>query len=139
MSQLYNIAGSGFLVGAYNWVSDDMRLVLMDDAYVFDATHSISSALSANMVGAPQVIANRAVSADAIATGDEVEFLNLVSSSSVASVVILLWVSDINDATPIAYFDGVAGLPFTPTGGDYTIAINAAFGGYFQLGGASCV
>ena len=68
MSQLYNIAGSGFLVGAYNWVSDDMRLVLMDDAYVFDATHSISSALSANMVGAPQVIANRAVSADAIAT-----------------------------------------------------------------------
>ena len=138
MNRLYNTAAYKFVTAALNWDTADIRMALVADTYTYNQFDATGADIGGEFIGSPLVIDNLEALTNGVVTGDDVTFASLTDSRTVGGVILLEWVTDINDAELVAYYDTVAGVPFTPTGGNYTIATDTGFGGYFQIGGESC-
>lgn len=110
--------------------ADDMRMVATDHADVtpVPATHDFLDDISAGTVGTA-TLAGEAIAAGAFdstdpvftaLTGDPFESLTLYKHTGTGSTSNL-----------VAFYDTATGLPFTPSGGDVTVVVNAS--GYFAL------
>jgi len=108
-----------------------VKAALVDTGvYTYSAAHQFYSAVSAGVVGTPQVIANKTY-ANGVFDGDDITFVNTTGATAEA---IVLYIDTGNPATSplVGYFDtGVTGLPVSPNGGDILIGWNAS--GIFAL------
>lgn len=142
---LYNIGREGFLtevtvgafVGKYDWVSDNIRAVLVDDTYTYNAAHTDFSDISAAVV-ADVALTGKSAAGNGTAVADNATFSAVTGDEVVA---VILYRSD--GAAPastdvncplIGFLDEVSsGLPITPNGGDITALWNSGTGEVFRI------
>lgn len=121
---LYDLARGRFLQGQINWLTDTIKVVLVDTG-AYTPNFSTDEFLSAIPVGARIgsttgiQLANTAVVGGA-ADADDVTF-SAVSGASIEALVIFKFGTTDADSPLIAYIDTATGLPITPNGGDIII------------------
>ena len=117
-NSLFNPGREGFLIGEIDWDTDDVRVMLVKSAYVFDATDKFISDLPAATAdnGRSAALGTKGF-ADGIADAADT---SLVATAAVACNALILYKHTGSDATArlIGYIDTVtSGLPFTPSAG----------------------
>ena len=111
--------------------SGTVKAALVDTGtYTYSTAHDFYDDVSAGVVGTPQTIGSKTVTAGTF-DGADVTYTAL-SGSSVEAIVIYIDTGVAATSPVVAYIDSsVTGLPFTPSGGDVTIQWNAS--GIFTL------
>jgi hypothetical protein len=116
-SALYNKGREGFLDGSIDWDTDDIRVMLVLDTYIFDADDNDVADLipATNDNGRTAALGTKTV-ADGVAGAAGT---SLVATAALASdaLVIYKYAAADADARLIAYIDVGTGLPFTPAAG----------------------
>lgn len=116
---LYDSARKRFLEGQINWMTDTVKVLLVDTgAYTPQTgTHEYLSDISSSArIAGPVTLTAKATTGGAADAAD-VTFTS-VSGASIEAIV--LYVDSGSEATSalIAYIDTATGLPITPNGGD---------------------
>lgn len=108
-----------------------VKVALVDTGTTaYSSAHDFYNDISGAVVGTPQTIGSKSVTAG-LFDGADVTF-TAVSGNSVEALVIYIDTGVASTSRLVAYLDtGVTGLPFTPSGGNVTITWNAS--GIFQL------
>lgn len=131
---LYDKARQKFLEGSIAWLTDTIKVVLIDaaDYTVNLATHEfLSDVPAAARVGTPQTLGTKTSTAG-VADAADVTFPTVTGDQSEA---ILLWKDTGVEATSplIAYLDTATGLPVTPGGGDISLTFDNGANKIFKL------
>ena len=131
---LYDAGREGYLDGSLNWLTDDVRAILVDtSSYTVNlATHKF---LSAIVVGARVSVSGSLTGKSAtagVADADDVSFTG-VSGPTVEAIVLYKHTGSDATARLIAYLDGATGLPFTPSGGNVAIQWDNGANKIFKL------
>lgn len=131
---LYDKAREGYLNGTLNWLSDDVRCILIDTA-LYTVDLAADEFLTAIPLGARISVSGSLTAKTAtngVADADDASF-SLVSGASVEAVV--LYRHSGVDATSrlIAYLDTITGIPFTPSGGNVAIQWDNGANRIFKL------
>lgn len=119
---LYDFARQRFLEAQINWMTDTVKVILVDTgAYTPQtAVHQYLSDIptSARIAG-PATMAGKATTGGA-ADANDVTFSAVIGASIEA---IIIYVDSGTEATSplIAYIDTATGLPITPNGGDIIV------------------
>jgi len=131
---LYDKGRQKFLEGSIAWLTDDIKVALIDvaDYTVNIASHEFLSdvagaaivATSSNLTGKTSVggIANASPAAFAVVSGDPAEALIIYKDSGVAATSPL-----------IAYLDTGTGFPITPSGGSLSVVWDTGSNKIFKL------
>jgi len=133
-NQLYAKGREGFLDGSYNWMTNNIKAVLVDtgaytpnlatDKFLSAITSGARVATSANLAGK--------TATDGVADANDVTFTSVSGPSS----ELLVLVQDTGTDTTsrlIAYIDSATGLPVTPNGGDISVAWDNGTNKIFRL------
>lgn len=122
MNSLYDAGRNSFLVGNIDWVTDDIRVMLVDtDDYVANlATHEFLSAVPAAARIAEMPLENKTAEAG-VADADDVTF-QAVTGDEAEALVLYQFVTGDADSRLIAYLDQASGLPVIPNSGDISIS-----------------
>ena len=133
MNQLFVAARQKYQTAQYDWPNLVLAVQLVDSLYVFNELHQFLSDIPVgSRAGTLETITNP-IALGGFASGDSVSFNNLVHGEEINQVVIVVNTGDPTTTELIAYYDDVIGLPITATGATYTLAPDAAFGGFFRL------
>lgn len=119
---LYDKGREGYLNGNLNWLTDDVRAILIDTAlYTVDlATDQFLSAIAAGARISVSGSLTTKTATDGVADADDTSF-SLVSGASVEAIVLYKHTGVDATARLIAYIDTATGVPFTPSGGNVAI------------------
>ena len=133
---LYAKAKEGFLGGAVNWSTDNIKAVLVNSgSYTVDAAnHTNLSQIpgGARIATSAANLSNKTVTGG-VADADDVLF-SAVSSASIVNALALYKDTGVEaTSTLIAYLDTGTGLPITPNGGDITVVWAATANKIFTL------
>lgn len=131
---LYDKAREGYLNGNLNWLTDDVRAILIDaDTYTVNlATHQfLSDVPGGARISVSASLANKTATIG-VADADDVSF-SLVSGASVEAILIYKHTGSDSTARLIAYLDTATGLPFTPSGGNVAIQWDNGANKIFKL------
>lgn len=132
MNQLYTPARQKFLNAGISWDTSDIRLVLLNGDYTFDAGHEFLSDIApATRVADADI--HTETSVEGYAQGQPALFLNLVSAVPVVACALYVNTGDEATSSLVAFYDVVDGFPFTPTGLDYFVSQDIVFGGFFRI------
>ena len=119
---LYDSARQRFLEGQFNWMTDTIKVLLVDtSAYTPNTSlhQYLSDVASAGRIAGPVTLTSKATTGGAADAAD-VTFTS-VSGASIEAIVLYadMW----TEATSplIAYIDTATGLPITPNGGDIIV------------------
>jgi len=110
---LYDKGREGFLDGAIDWDSNDIRVALVESTYTFSDAHEFMAALGANDNGRSVALASKTVTSGVADAADT----TLTATAALACNALVIFQHTGSDATArlIAYIDTPsAGLPFTP-------------------------
>ena len=133
-NSLYDFGRQGFLEGAIDWDTDNVKAVLIDTAqYTVNlATHdnlddvAVGSRISTSgNLASKTVVAGVADAADIVFTA--------VTGATVEAIVLYKDTGTAGTSRLIAYIDTATGLPLTPNGGDVTIAWDNGTNKIFKL------
>lgn len=126
MSALYDSARQGFLQGDIDWLTDDVRVILVDSAdYTFSATHTnLTDVPSGARVAVSGSLTGKAATAG-VADADDVTIPGVVGDSVEALVIYRH-----SDGALVAYIDG---LSLTPNGGVVTVSWDDGANRIFKL------
>jgi len=131
---LYDYGREGFLGGAIDWDTDDIRIALVTAGYTINlATHQFVSDLGANIVtnGRSTAIATPTVTAGV--ANHAAKTLTAVSGSQVTKIIYYKYNASDAAARLICAIDTATGLPVTPNGGDITITPDSGSNKLFKL------
>lgn len=119
---LYDPARKRFLEGQVNWMTDTIKVLLVDTgAYTPQtATHEYLSDISSSARIAGPVTLTSKSTAGGAADAADVTFTS-VSGASIEAIIIYKDTSTESTSPLIAYIDTATGLPITPNGGDIII------------------
>jgi hypothetical protein len=123
-----------FLEGGINWLTDNIKCVLVDaaDYTVNLATHEFLSDIPiAGRVSTSSNLASKTSTAG-VADAADVTFTAVIGDQSEA-LVIYKDTSSAATSPLIAYIDSAVGLPVTPSGADITITWDAGVNKIFRL------
>lgn len=119
---LYDKARESYLTGGLNWLTDDVRAVLVDtglyavnlatDQYLSDVAGGARVAVSASLTGKTATAG--------VADADDVSFA-LVSGASIEAIVLYKHTGVDATSNLVAYIDTATGMPFSPSGGNVAI------------------
>lgn len=142
---LYDHGREGFLTGALNWASDNIKVAVVNTSgsgslYTVDlANHQhLSEIVSSGATPTSAIIARSGnlttkTTTAGVADADDVTFSSL-SGDSIEAVVIYKDTGTDSTSPLIAYIDTASsGLPLTPNGGDVTIAWSNGSSKVFKL------
>jgi hypothetical protein len=132
MSALYDLGRQRFLEGTILWLSQDIRVALIDTGtYTVNlATHEFYSDLSG--VVATSGLFSGKNSTTGVADAADIT-IAAVSGSSVEALVIYKDTGVVSTSPLIAYINAGTGLPFTPNGGDVLISWDNGSSKIFKL------
>ena len=119
---LFDAARQRFLEGQFNWLTDTIKVILVDTgAYTPQtAIHQYLADIppSARIAGPVTLTAKATVGGSA--DGADVTFTS-VSGPSIEAIVIYVDTGTESTSPLIAYIDTATGLPITPNGGDIIV------------------
>ena len=139
-NSLYDKGRQRFLEAQLNWITDDIKVVMVDTAvYTFAASHEfLSSVALESHVTAPTTLTSK-TSSNGAADAQDVTFA-AVNGPSIEALVIYKQVLGLDGVTPddaasilIAYIDTATGLPITPNGGDIIVTWDNGINKIFRL------
>lgn len=113
---LWNKGREGFLDGSIDWDTNDIRVLLVESTYSFNAAHQFVSDLGTNDNGRSAALGSKTVT-DGVADAADT---SLVATAAVACNALAIYQYNASDAAArlIAYIDTpTSGLPFTPSAG----------------------
>jgi hypothetical protein len=131
---LYDKGRQGFLEGAIDWDTDDIRVILIDAAdYTVDlATHdNLDDVPSGARVATSGALSGKTVT-DGVADASDVTLTSVTGDPSEA-LVIYKHTGTESTSRLIAYIDTGTGLPVTPNGADITIQWDNGANKIFKL------
>lgn len=131
---LYDKGRQKFLEGAINWLTDTVKVLLVDTGlYTVNlATHEFLSDVPAGArVGTAQTLASKTSTAG-VADAADVTF-NTVTGNSVEALVIYKDTGVESTSPLIAYIDTATGLPITPNGGNINVVWDNGANKIFKL------
>ena len=131
---LYDFARQRFLEAQINWMTDTIKVILVDTgAYTPQtAVHQYLSDIptSARIAG-PVTLTAKATTGDAADAAD-VTF-TAVSGGSIAAIVIYADTGTASTSPLIAFIDTATGLPITPNGGDIIVTWDNGINKIFKV------
>ena len=137
-NKLYPKGRQKFLEGSIHWLTDDIRIDLIDTLiYTYDDAHEflddvITGGSPADpTVGPYQILAGK-TSTSGVADATDVVFPSVVGPS-VEAMVVSKWTGNSATSPLIAYIDSAAGLPFTPAGINQTVVFDNGGNKIFKL------
>lgn len=139
-NSLYDKGRQRFLEAQLNWITDDIKVVMVDTAlYTFAASHEFLSSIAAEArVTAPTTLTSK-TSTNGAADAQDVTFA-AVNGPSIEALVLYKQVFGPDGVTPadaasvlIAYIDTATGLPITPNGGDIIVTWDNGINKIFRL------
>ncbi len=128
-NSLYDPARERFLKGEIDWLTDDIRAVLVstiegDNPYTFAAGHEFLADIHENARRATvDLDVGDRLATDGKAIAGNVTYLS-VTGAEVGAVVIYKHNADPAAAPVIAYIDTGVGLPVVPNGGDIYVNLD---------------
>ena len=119
---LYDAARQRFLEGQFNWLTDTIKVLLVDTgAYsVVTGTHQYLSDIPTSARIAGPVTLTAKTTTGGAADGADVTFPS-VTGASIEAIVIYSDSGTESTSPLIAYIDTATGLPITPNGGDIIV------------------
>jgi hypothetical protein len=131
---LYGKGRDKFLNGDIDWTADTIKALLVDTANytVSIDTHEFLSDIAAGArIGTATALASKS-SALGVADANDTTFSS-VSGATVEAIVLYRDSGTEGTSALIAYIDTATGLPFTPNGGDVTVAWDNGANKIFKL------
>lgn len=131
---LYDKGRQGFLEGAIDWDTDDVRVILVDTgAYTVNlATHdNLDDVPGGARIATSGAFSGKTVT-DGVADANDVT-LSSVSGAQSEALVIYKHTGTESTSRLIAYIDTATGLPITPNGADITIQWDNGANKIFKL------
>jgi hypothetical protein len=140
-NSLYTAARAAFLQGQIDWVTDTIKVALVDtDGYTVNLdVHTHYDAVAPYQVNTAQSLASKTVSAEGAAAAANVTFSSVQAigggTGAIEAIVIYKEVNPAdNTQNPlIAYIDTATGLPITPNGGDIIVTWDTGINKIFRL------
>lgn len=122
----YDKAREDFATAQLDWLTTNVFAVLVDASYVFDATETDLTAISAAYLSGmtPQALTGLAVTSTGTVSADSSVFAGVTSGQTAAAVIIYAD-QGAGRFDPILYYDTGAGFPLTTTGASVTVDWNA--------------
>jgi hypothetical protein len=131
---LYDFGRNGYLSGVLNWLTDDVRAILIDTAmYTVHLTtdqYLVTIPVGARVSVSGSLTGKTAVAG--VADADDVSFTG-VSGATVEAIVLFKFTGVDSTSPLIAYLDTATGLPFTPSGGNVAIQWDNGSNKIFKL------
>ena len=131
---LYDKGREGFLDGTINWLSGDIRAILIDSGQ-YTVNLATDQYLVTVPVGARISMSGSLTSKTAtagVADADDVSF-TAVAGPTVEAIVLYQYTGVDATARLIAYIDSATGLPFLPSGGNVAIQWDNGANRIFKL------
>lgn len=131
---LYDPGRQAFLEGSINWLTDTIKVQLLDTAnYTVASTHQFLSQVStAAWVGAAQTLTAKDATYGVAAAANVT--VSALSGPTVEAILIYKESTAGSSASPlVAYIDTASGLPVTPNGGDININWSTGVNKVFKL------
>ncbi len=131
---LYGIGRQGFLDGSLDWDTQDIRIILSDDAdYV--KSIDVDNALDDIAAGAREATSDALVSKTVVlGVADAADKTWSTVSGDVCEEIVIYYHSGVESTSLlIANIDTATGLPVTPNGGDITVQWDAGANKIFKL------
>ncbi len=138
---LYDPARQKFLEGDIHWLTDNIKIMLVDAAaYTFSAAHDyldhvITGGSPSPRVGTDQMLTGK-TSTNGVADANDPTFTAVVGPSVEAAIIYKDSGASPQDPATcpvIGYMDSAIGLPFTPDGGNRTIVFDNGVNKIFKL------
>jgi hypothetical protein len=130
---LYAKGKEKFLSGAINLAADTIKVALVKNTYPQDlAADEFFSAISAYVLGVPQVLAGKSV-AGGVFDATDPTFAAVVAGDTSEGVVIYKDTGVAGTSALIAYIDAITGFPIATNGGDITVAFDNGASKIFAL------
>lgn len=118
---LYAKGKEKMLTGLVNFLSDTIKVALVKNDYVQNLTFDeFYTAISASVLGTPQTITGKSVTAGVFDAAD-VTFAAVPLGSTAKGVVIYKYTGDDATSPLLAYIDTITGFPLITTGGDVIV------------------
>ena len=139
-NSLYDKGRQRFLEAQLNWLTDDIKVVMVDTGtYTYASTHEYFASIPPEArITAPTTLTNK-TSTNGAADAQDVTFA-AVNGPSIEALVIYREVLGADGITPdeaasplIAYIDTATGLPITPNGGDIIVTWDNGINKIFRL------
>ena len=131
---LFDKARQRFLEGQFNWLTDTIKVILVDTGAYTPQTaihqYLADITLSARIAG-PVTLTSKATTGGA-ADGADVTFTS-VSGPTIEAIVIYRDTGTEATSPLIAYIDTATGLPITPNGGDIIVTWDNGANKIFKL------
>lgn len=130
---VYDKGRQAFLEGGVAWLTDNIKVVLVDTAaYTFSQTHQFLSDIAVGARIATSANIASKTSTDGVADAADLTF-TAVTGASIEALVIYKDTGVAATSALIAYIDTATGLPFTPSGGNVTITWDNGANKIFKL------
>jgi ApbE superfamily uncharacterized protein (UPF0280 family) len=129
---LYDKGRQGFLEGAVDWDTDDIRCLLVDTGtYTVDLANHDNLDDVTGVVATSGSLTGKTVT-NGVADADDVTF-TAVTGATVEALVIYKHTGTAATSRLIAYLDTGTGLPVTPNGGNITVQWDNGANRIFKL------
>ncbi len=132
MSALYDLGRQKFLEAAIAWLTDDIRVALIDTG-----TYSVDLAADEFYSDLSGVVATSGLLSGKNSTNGVADAADItvaaVSGSSVEALVLYMDTGVVGTSPLLAYINVGTGLPFTPNGGDVLISWDSGASKIFKL------
>ena len=131
---LYDKGREGYLNGNLNWLTDDVRAILVDTA-LYTPNLVLDQFLISIPVGARVSLSGSLTTKTAtngVADADDVSFVAVVGAT-VEAIVLYQYTGVDATSRLIAYIDSATGLPFLPSGGNVAIQWDNGANKIFRL------
>lgn len=119
---LYDLARQRFLEAQINWMTDTVKVILVDTGAYTPQTsvhQYLSDIPTSARIAGPVTLTAKSTTGGAADAAD-VTFTS-VTGASIESIVIYIDSGQENTSPLIAYIDTATGLPITPNGGDIIV------------------
>jgi hypothetical protein len=133
--QFYNLARYLFATAGINWLTDVIRVALIDTTrYTFDPTHQYLSAVSPGaIIFTSTPLSSKTVSASGACSAANVVIDALTNANPVAAFLIYKDTGAAGTSPLIVFLQSYSNLPALPTGGSFTILWPTDGNGIFTL------
>lgn len=131
---LFDKGREGFLDGSINWISDNIKAVLVDTgAYTasLGSNQFLSDIPSGARISTSGNLSSKTATSG-VADAADITFTS-VSGATVEALVLYKDTGTASTSRLIAYVDTGSGLPFTPNGGDLSTAFDNGANKIFKL------
>lgn len=119
-NDLYPSAREGFLTALINWLSDDIRVVLVDGGYVYSSAHNMLDDVTAGFRVATSSSLTGKTATGGVADADDVT-ISTVSGDDIEGVIVYQHTGVESTSRLIAFYDLLASgveIDYTPDGSD---------------------